>query len=233
MGGFGRLPTKAGNVATSVRTAAGTGPQGAESRFIAWIVAHRKLVSWVAAILVLGAGFFGWNILSTRQSERVASQQLSSARFALESKNYALAASELARIAENYSGSRSAGEASILLAQTRLAQGQNQQAIDVLKKFAPEASGDFRAQAYGLLGAAYENVAHPKEAGESYLEAAKDARMPFERAQYLSDAGRAWLAARDTARAVAAYQEIVAKLDSTASAFEAKVRLGELQAPSK
>jgi predicted negative regulator of RcsB-dependent stress response len=196
-------------------------------------LAHRKPVSWVAMVLVLAAGFFGWNILSTRQSERVASQQLNSARFALESKNYALAASELSRIAENYSGTRSAGEASILLAQTRLAQGQNQQAIDVLKKFTPGASADFRSQAYGLLGAAYENLQHPKEAAESYQEAAKDARMRFEQAQFLSDAGRAWLAARDTGRALAAYQEIVTRLDSTSSAFEAKVRLGELRGPAK
>jgi tetratricopeptide (TPR) repeat protein len=200
---------------------------------IAWIVRHRKPVSWGAGILVLAAGFLGWNILSTRQSERIASQQLSSARFALESKNYALAASELARIAENYSGSRSAGEASILLAQTRLAQGQNQQAIDVLKKFAPEASADYRAQAYGLLGAAYENVEHPKEAAEAYEQAAQAARLPFARAQYLSDAGRAWLSARDTIRAIGEYREIVAKLDSTGSAFEAKVRLGELESTSK
>lgn len=191
---------------------------------------HRKAVTWGAIILLAAAAAFAWNIISTRQSERVASQQLSSARFALESRNYALAASELSRIAENYSGSRSADEASILLAQTRLAQGQSQQAIDVLKQFAPKASADYRSQAYGLLGAAYENVGHPKEAAEAYEEASKNGRLPFERAQSLSDAGRAWLAARDTGRAVAAYQAIVSKLDSTGSAFEAKVRLGELQA---
>jgi tetratricopeptide (TPR) repeat protein len=190
---------------------------------------HRKAVSWGSIIVVLAAAAFAWNYISTRQSERVASQQLSSARFAFESKNYALAASELSRIAENYAGSRSADEASILLAQTRLAQGQSQQAIDVLTQFAPKASADYRSQAYGLLGAAYENLGHPKEAAEAYEQASKSGRLPFERAQYLSDAGRAWLAARDTARAVGAYQEIVSKLDSTGSAFEAKVRLGELQ----
>lgn len=183
--------------------------------------------------MIAAAVLFTWNFLSKRQSERVASQQLSSARFAFESKNYALAASELSRIAENYAGSRSAEEASILLAQTRLAQGQSQQAIDVLKQFAPKASADYRSQAYGLLGAAYENVGHPKEAAEAYEQASKSARLPFERAQALSDAGRAWLAARDTGRAVAAYQEIVSKLDSTGSAFEAKVRLGELQGGTK
>jgi predicted negative regulator of RcsB-dependent stress response len=216
-------------VATSVRTAAATSPHGKEAALIAWIGRHRKPVSWGAVILILAAGFFGWNIISTRQSERIASQQLNSARFALESKNYALAASELSRIAENYSGSRSADEASLLLAQARLAQGQYQQAIDVLRRFAPQAGADYSAQAYGLLGAAYENVDHPKEAAEAFEQAAKAARMPFERAQFLSDAGRAWLAARDTARAIAAYEEVVTKLDSTGSAFEAKVRLGELQ----
>jgi predicted negative regulator of RcsB-dependent stress response len=225
---------KAGTVATSVGAAQGTSPHAGESKVLAWVIQHRKAVTWGALILLLAAGAFAWNFISTRQSERVASQQLSSARFALESKNYALAASELSRIAENYSGSRSADEASILLAQTRLAQGQSQQAIDVLKQFAPKASADYRSQAYGLLGAAYENVGHPKEAAEAYEEASKNGRLPFERAQFLSDAGRSWLAARDTGRAVAAYQEIVSKLDSTGSAFEAKVRLGELQAgPSR
>lgn len=217
-------------MATSVGAAQGTSPHAGESKLLALVVQHRKAVTWGVLILLLAGGAFAWNFISTRQSERVASQQLSSARFAFESKNYALAASELSRIAENYSGSRSADEASILLAQTRLAQGQSQQAIDVLKQFAPKASADYRAQAYGLLGAAYENVEHPKEAAEAYEEASKNGRLPFERAQFLSDAGRAWLAARDTGRAVAAYQEIVSKLDSTGSAFEAKVRLGELQA---
>ncbi|HMA40095.1 MAG TPA: tetratricopeptide repeat protein [Gemmatimonadales bacterium] len=217
-------------MATSVGAAQGTSPHAGESKLLAWVLQHRKAVTWGALVLLLAAGAFAWNFVSTRQSERVASQQLSSARFAFESKNYALAASELSRIAENYSGSRSADEASILLAQTRLAQGQSQQAIDVLKQFAPKASADYRAQAYGLLGASYENVGHPKEAAEAYEQASKNGRLPFERAQFLSDAGRAWLAARDTGRAVAAYQEIVSKLDSTGSAFEAKVRLGELQA---
>jgi tetratricopeptide (TPR) repeat protein len=110
-----------------------------------------------------------------------------------------------------------------------LAQGQSQQAIDLLRQFAPEAHADYRSQAYGLLGAAYENIAHPKEAAEAYEEAARRARLPFQRAQFLSDAGRAWLAAGDTVRARAGYQEIVTQLDSTSAAVEAKARLGELE----
>lgn len=196
--------------------------------FLTWLKQHKNTASWGGAILLVAIGLFGWKLLSTRQSERSASQELNSARFALDAKNYALAASELSRISENYSGSRSANEAAILLAQVRLGQGQSQQAIQVLKDFAPGASADYKAQAYGLLGAAYENVAHPKEAAEAFEEAARNARMPFLRAGYLSDAGRAWLAAGDTAKARLAYTEIATKLDSTGSAFEAKARLGEL-----
>lgn len=196
--------------------------------FLTWLKEHRNTASWGGVVLFVAIGLFGWKLWTTRQSERIASQELNSARFALDAKNYALAASELSRISENYSGSRSANEAAILLAQVRLGQGQSQQAIQVLKDFAPGAAADYKAQAYGLLGAAYENVTHPKEAAAAYEEAARNARMPFLRAGYLSDAGRAWLAAGDTAKARLAYTEIATKLDSTASAFEAKARLGEL-----
>ncbi len=195
---------------------------------LAWLRGHKQVASWGAMMLVVAAGLFGWKLLSTRQSERVASQNLNSARFALDAKNYALAASELSRISENYSGTRSANEASLLLAQVRLGQGQSQQAIQVLKDFAPGAAADYKAQAYGLLGAAYENIAHSREAAEAYQEASRYARMPFLTAGYLSDAARAWLAVGDTTRAKAAYTEILSKHDSTVSAFEARARLGEL-----
>ena len=220
---------KVGIVATSVRAGHGPAPQGTGLETVGgWVRRYRRQLSWGLGILVIAAGLFGWKRVSTRQSERNASQQLNSARFALESKNYGLAASELARIRENYSGTRSANEASILLAQVRLAQGQSQQAIEILKQFAPEAHADYRSQAFGLLGAAYENVAHPREAAEAYEAAAQHGRLPFQRAQFLSDAGRAWLAAGDTVRARSDYEEIVSKLDSTSTAVEAKARLGEL-----
>jgi predicted negative regulator of RcsB-dependent stress response len=193
-----------------------------------WAGRNRRQLTWGLGILVVAGGLFGWKRVSTRQSERIASQQLNSARFALESKNYGLAASELARIRENYSGTRSANEASILLAQVRLAQGQSQQVIELLQQVAPEAHVDYRSQAFGLLGAAYENIGHAKEAAEAYDAAAGHARLPFQRAQFLSDAGRAWLVAGDTVHARANYREIVTNLDSTTTAVEAKVRLGEL-----
>ena len=181
-------------------------------------------------MLVIVIVLLAWNTLSARQTEQAAGVRLNAARLAFESRNYPLAASELSQVVENYSGTRAAQEANLLLAQSRLLQGQSQQAIELLKRFAPRADPAFRAQAYGLLGAAYDNVGHPKEAAEAYQQAADAAQLPFLKAQFLTEAGRAWVAAGDTARAVQAYRTVVAQTDSAAMmvAGEAKVRLGEL-----
>lgn len=195
---------------------------------VAWLRANRQKALYIAAIVVIGVGLFLWNGLSGRQTEQEAGRRLGQARLAFESKNYPLAASELAQVTENFSGTRAAQQAVLLLAQTRLLQGQSQQAIDVLKRSAPDAGRDFRAQAYGLLGAAYENAAHPKEAAEAYRSAADAAQFPFLKAQFLSDAGRAWTAAGDTVQALEAYRAITSLPESTSTVIEARVRIGEL-----
>ena len=204
-------------------------PAAAEpNAFVEWIKAHRQAATYAAVVLALAAGLFGWNLLSTKTAERNAGGQLEQGRLALDSKNYPLAASVLAQVVENYSGTHAAQEGAILLAQVRLAQGQTQQAIDVLQRYAPKADKDFRAQANGLLGAAYEDALKPKDAATAYEQAAAAALYPFLRAQFLADAGRAWIAAADTARALAAYRTIVQQLDSTSAVGEARVRIGEL-----
>jgi tetratricopeptide (TPR) repeat protein len=193
-----------------------------------WIKRHRRVATYAAVVVALAAGLFAWNLLTTKTAERNAGSQLEQGRLALDSKNYPLAASVLAQVVENYSGTHAAQEGAILLAQVRLAQAQTQQAIEMLQRFAPKADRDFRAQAYGLLGAAYENALKPKDAAPAYEQAAAAAQYPFLRAQFLADAGRAWAAAADTARALAAYRTIVQQLDSSSAVGEAKVRIGEL-----
>jgi tetratricopeptide (TPR) repeat protein len=193
-----------------------------------WIRSHKQVATYLAVALVVALGLFAWSFLTAKTAERSAGRQIAQARLALDSKNYPLAASVLSQVVENFSGTHAAQEASILLAQARLAQGQTQQAIDVLQRSAPKADKYFRAQSYALLGAAYENALRPKEAATAYETAAAAALYPFLRAQFLSDAGRAWLAVGDTAKALVVYRTIAEKLDSTTAAGEAKVRLGEL-----
>jgi len=197
-------------------------------RFGAWVKAHRQLSSWIGAIVVVGAGLFIWNLSTQRRSEEIASRDLQGARFAFENQNLPLAASELAKVVENYSGTNAAAEARLLLANVRLLQGQPQQAVAVMKDYAPGAGSAYRAQAYGLLGGAFENMGRFREAGAAYENASAAARLDFMKAQFLADAGRAWTVAGDTAKAVAVYQRILKDFAKEGAATEAKVRLGEL-----
>lgn len=215
--------------------AAGTSaaPAGAQrpplsERVLDWFKAHKQITSWLGAILVVGAGLFVWTLSTKRRTEEIASRDLQGARFAFENQNYPLAASELAKVIANYSGTNAAAEARILLANSRLLEQQPQQAVTVLKDFAPGAPQAYRAQAYGLLGAAYENLGKPRDAGEAYENGSAAARLDFLKAQMLSDAGRAWTTAGDTTKAVAAYRRIVNEFGKEGIAGEAKVRLGEL-----
>ena len=217
-------------MATTVTTAGRpvVGESNALTWLTGWIRSHKQVATYLAVALVVALGLFAWSFLTAKTAERSAGRQIAQARLALDSKNYPLAASVLSQVVENFSGTHAAQEASILLAQARLAQGQTQQAIDVLQRSAPKADKYFRAQSYALLGAAYENALRPKEAATAYETAAAAALYPFLRAQFLSDAGRAWLAVGDTAKALVVYRTIAEKLDSTTAAGEAKVRLGEL-----
>jgi predicted negative regulator of RcsB-dependent stress response len=217
-------------MATSVTTPGRPAPteSHALAGLVEWVKGHRRGAIYVAALLAIAAALFLWNLLSARTEEQNASRQLEQGLLAFGSKNYPLAASVLSRVVENYSGTHAAEQGNILLAQVRLAQGQPQLAIDILKRFAPKADRNYRAQAYGLLGAAYEDAKQPRDAAVAYGQAAAAAPYPFLRAQYLSDAGRAWVAAGDTAQALAAYRAIVQQPDSTSAVGEAKVRLGEL-----
>ena len=197
-------------------------------RVLAWIRAHRQATNWVAAILIVAAVLIVWTASSTRRSEAIAGRQLQGARYAFDNNNLPLAASELARIIENYSSTNAAAEGRLLLAQVRLTQGQAPQAVELLKDWASSAGSSFRAQAFGLLGAAYENQGKPREAAEAYQNGAERARMSFLKAQMLADAGRAWAAAGDTTKAIAAYRRIVDDMPKEPAVTEATVRLGEL-----
>ena len=198
------------------------------ARVGAWLSAHRQVAYWVGGIIVVAAGLFLWNLSAKRRSEEVASRALQAARFAYENQNLPFAASELAKVIADYDGTNAAEEARLVLANVRLLQGQPNQAITVLKDYAPRAGASFRAQAYGLLGAANENLGRFRDAGEAYEDGAAAARLDFLKAQGLADAGRAWTAAGDTAKAIAVYRRIVKEFEKQPAAGEAKVRLGEL-----
>jgi predicted negative regulator of RcsB-dependent stress response len=195
---------------------------------VQWFQEHRRATVYLIAGVVVAALIVAWSVWSGRQAETRAGEQLSQARFALESENLPLAASEFARIGENYAGTRAADEATLLLAHVRLLQEQNEQAVTVLRDFAPRADSRYRAQAFGLLAVAYENLGRWREAAEAADRAAEAALWPALKAQFLLEAGLRWAAAGDTAGAVANLNRVISDFEDTGPVTEAKVRLGEI-----
>ena len=107
--------------------------------------------------------------------------------------------------------------------------GQSELAVVGLRDFlAGSPKVQYRAPAYGLLGAALENANRYPEAAEAYTNASKAADLEYLKARYLIDAGRSYAAGGKPTEASSAYREIVQKYPKTTSFTEAQVRLAEL-----
>jgi predicted negative regulator of RcsB-dependent stress response len=173
-----------------------------------------------------------WFVLEYRErKELAATNALDEARMALQSENLPLAASDLSRIVVTYGGTAAADEATIVLAQVRLQQDQPTVAADEIRDALDRGlRPQFRAAALGLLGTALEEIGSHSEAAQMFEQAAHATWYEFVAAQYLSDAGRAFLAAGDTTSAVAAYERILDEYEDAPVGREARIRLAELGA---
>jgi len=139
-------------------------------------------------------------------TEAVRGALVPGAACAFESRNYPLAGSELSQGSGKLLGHPGRSGGAVLLAIVRMAQARGSRRIDQLKKFAPAAGPHFRAQAYGLLGAAYENAGQYKESGRGVMR--RRCRTPNTRSSRRSTCRTrvaAGVAQGDTAKAIMAY----------------------------
>lgn len=203
------------------------------ARVVHWARHNQRILIGFLAVVVLAAGGVWFAISARHRREAFAERALQSARAAMQADNLPLAASDLSRLVQSYGGTPAADEATILLAQVRLSQGDAATAVAELRAAISAGLGEqFRAAARGLLGGAYEQLGQMREAGGAYLEAADLAWYDFLAAQYLTDAGRAFAAAGDTARAASAYERLLAQHGESPAATEARIRLAELRPSS-
>jgi outer membrane protein assembly factor BamD (BamD/ComL family) len=193
------------------------------------IPARRNMVlGAVGALVLVGAGAWFWKTSATRK-EAFASQAVQQARQAAEQGNLPLAASELQKITQTYSGTRSAVEAMLVLNQVRMVNGQTELAVVGLKEFiAKNPPLEYRVPAYGLLGVALENTKKPLEAAAAYEQASTGASVDYLKADYLLQAARAYRNGGKPDQAIAAYQKVIKDFSKTPALNEAEVRLAEL-----
>ena len=196
-----------------------------------WFQKNQRLVTGaLTAAIVIVAGIWFVRAYDVRK-ENAAQRDLQGARSSVAVGNLPLAANDLSRVVNAYSGTRGAQEAAVLLGHVRLLQDQVPQAITGLREFLDDSpDAVFRVQALGLLGLALEEAGQMAEAAEAFEDAASDARFDYQKAGYLLDAARAHTAAGDSAAAREAYTRIVSDFPEDLSATEARMRLAEMDA---
>ncbi len=195
-----------------------------------WVKTNRRGLIGALAVVLLGAGGVWFAISAKQRREAFATQSLMSARAAVQADNLPLAASDLSRLIQSYGKTKAGNEATILLAQVRLSQGDPQGAADGLRTALERGIAEqFEAAAHGLLGGALEELGEMREAAEEYLRAADASWYDFLAAQYLTDAGRTFAASGDTVRAASAYERLIQDHPESPAATEAQVRLAELR----
>lgn len=202
------------------------------SQALAWLQNNRRTATMAAAILVVIGGGVWFAISAKARREAFAASALRDAQIAIQAGNVPLATSDLSRLVATYRGTSAADEGAIVLGQLRLTRGEADSAIRELRSFAESHPRPrFGAAAYNLLGEALEQKGRMAEAAQAYAQAASTWPYDYLKAQALLDAGRAFRAAGDTARAVQSYQQIVRDYAKSPAAVEAHLRLGELRVP--
>jgi tetratricopeptide (TPR) repeat protein len=200
-----------------------------ERDWLEWGIQNRRSLTIAAGAVALLAAAVWLYVSSSRRKEAFAQQALAQARASAELGNLPLAASDLARLVERFGGTRAADEGVILLNQIRLIQGQGQIAVTALQEYVRSGRPSYmKSSAYGLLGGGLEDQGKLREAAAAYREAANLARLDFQKAQYLLDAGRALAAAGDSASARAAYGEVLSGFGDLPQSQEARVRMAEV-----
>jgi outer membrane protein assembly factor BamD (BamD/ComL family) len=196
-----------------------------------WYGDPRRLLLGGLVVLVLALIAVWFVIASNDRKEQFAERSLNQARSAAEAGNLPLASSELQRLITTYKGTDAAHEAVITLNQVRMVNGQSELAAVGLREYLTTKPPEkYLSPAYGLLGAALENAKQWGEAANAYTQASNAADVPYLKATYLVDAGRALREAGKLADAAKTYRTILEKYPDSPSFTEAQVRLAELTA---
>jgi outer membrane protein assembly factor BamD (BamD/ComL family) len=197
----------------------------------AWYGDKRRLLIGALALLAVAA-IVGWFVVASgKRKEQFAARSLNQARAAAEAGNLPLASSELQRLITTYKGTDAAHEAVIALNQIRMVNGQSELAAVGLREYlATKPPEKYLPPSYGLLGAALENAKRWAEAANAYTQASNAAEVPYLKATYLVDAGRAYRLAGRRHDAARAYRTVLEKYGDSPSFTEAQVRLAELTA---
>jgi predicted negative regulator of RcsB-dependent stress response len=195
-----------------------------------WIRANSRWVGIGAAVVVLAAG--GWWVVtqSKVRKERNAADALFMAKQSMGAGNLVLAQSDLTKLVGRFGGTSGGAEGAMILAQIHFDQARYQEGITVLENSTKGAPEPMAVQLRSMIGDGYFSMKNAASAAKEYERAADMTTRILEKANQRAKAGRAYMAAGDTAKARQIWTELAADANTPSVAAEAKVRLGELTA---
>lgn len=200
-------------------------------QLILWAKRNLRVLTTAAVVIVLAtmATTYSLNMREARSAEAVL--QLNEVRQTALSGNHALALRDLESFIARFSGTASADEARLLLAQIALESGEAANAIEVLQPVARKSDTPLGTSAAFLLAAAYEQNGDATQAETTYLRIADQARLGYQRREALEQAARIQEAQGDAAKAVELYQRLVSETqENTPERSIAELRLAEATA---
>jgi predicted negative regulator of RcsB-dependent stress response len=194
-----------------------------------WFMLHKREVAWaVLAIAIIIAGIWYYERSQSLKSQRAETAYFQ-ARQAAAAGNVPLAVSDLQKVVSRYEGTNPGTQAALTLAQMLYDQKKYKEGLDVLKAAESKAPDDFKPSIHVLEAAGNEELKDYVAAAEQYKLAAAATRFPIDKGEYQAAAARAYAAGGKAAEAKAIWTEL-AKDETSPSAAEARVRLGELEA---
>jgi predicted negative regulator of RcsB-dependent stress response len=194
-----------------------------------WAQAHARELALGG--LVLGALLIGGYLYRSSADTKNTNAEvaLAAATQAAANGNPAVAQTELEKLIQRFSGTPSATQASIVLAQTLYQQGKFQEGVAKLEAIAAkESDGVFGTAIYRLIAAGHSQMQQPAEAAAAFERAAAASNFAAEKDALRSQAARAQLDAGNREAAIKIWEEL-ANSETAAVATEARLRLGQVQ----
>ncbi len=195
-----------------------------------WVKEKQSIVIGGIAGLVVVIVLVSLTASARRKSADRANELWGKAEVMYSAKAYDKAIPMLTDLIENYGRKPQSKLALFYMANALYDQGNYDEAEGYYERFVREVKEDdlLIPSAIAGIGACWEEKGNYLEAGEKYLEAAKENPEYYLVPQYLLDAGRCFLQANALQRARETYEELVTTYPQTEYSDKAELALGEL-----
>src|SRR4051812_35706426 len=196
-----------------------------------WMQANTRVLGIGTAIVAVAAVGYWFYMRSAEIKRLNAERGLNQAKQSAAAGNVPLAQSDLQRVATRYAGTQAGAQAALILAGMRFDEGKYADGLKVLEPYQNASSaGQSLAPVWSLTGDDWLLSAKLDAAVDAYRKAADASPYPGQKATYLAQAARAYMAAGRNAEAKAIWEKLASDPAAISVHNEAQIRLGELTA---